>query len=123
MYFLLYPAITVHARRRAIARARLHLRAKSPARAKYRLCQHHYQPCNHTCPNRTLVAVTFCFHTSALPRFILNEAFELLQRQEIRYFRYKNLGSLVQFKIIKSNRSCRQGAHAHCRSCANFFRA
>ena len=57
----------------------------------------------------TLVTVTVCFHNSALPCFILNETFEMVQQQETLYFGSTNLGSHVQFQIFQSNHSCRQG--------------
>ena len=37
-------------------RARVYTRAKSPARVKTRLCQHHYQPWNRTWQIRTVLS-------------------------------------------------------------------
>ena len=61
--------------------------ANSPARAKNRPCQQHCQPCmprrNFVVATARLVTVTFCFHNSSLPCFVLNEIFDMLQQQEL----------------------------------------
>ena len=55
----------------------------------------------------TLVTIIFSFHNSALSCYILSETLDMFQ--EIFYFGFTNLGSQVQFQLIKKNHSCRQG--------------
>ena len=69
------------------------------------------------------VTVTFFFHNSTSSCFILNEKFDILQQQETLFFGYINLGSHVQFQIIRINLSCSEGACTNYPSCINFFRA
>ena len=48
-----------------------------------------------------LVTSPFCFHKSALSCFTLNEIFDMLQQHGTLYCGWKNLGSHVQFEILK----------------------
>ena len=57
----------------------------------------------------TLATANSCFQNSALSCCVLNETFETLQQKEALHYGYTNLGSHMQFQVIKSNRSCRQG--------------
>ena len=98
---------------RVIARARIHLRAKFPTRAKNRPCQHNSRSCNRTSQRGTLlsqivtlVTVTFCFHNSALSCFILKEPSDMFQQQGTLHYGYTNLGSHVSFQTIKSKQGC-----------------
>ena len=103
-----YPEI------RAIACARVHTRAKSPARAKKSSVTTSLSTVQSHVPNRnfivaatTLMTVTLCFHISAVSCFVLNETFDMLQEQEAMFLGYTTLGAYVQFYIIKSNCSCK----------------
>ena len=82
---------------------------KSPVPTSLATMQSHMPNKNFAVATATLVTVTFCCHNSALSCFILNETFDMLQQQETLYFGCTNLGSHVQFQIIKSNHLYRQG--------------
>ena len=82
---------------------------KSPVPTSLLIVQSHMPSKNFVVVTATLVTATFCFHNSALSCFIPNDAFEMVQQQETLYLGNKTLGSYVQFQIIQSNHSCRQG--------------
>jgi len=63
---------------------------------------------NYVVTTATLVSVIFCFHNSILSCFILNEIFDMLQKQKA-FCGYTNLASHMQIQINKSNHSCKQG--------------
>ena len=68
--------------------------------------------CDRTCSNKhnrnfvvataALVAVTFCCHSSLLFCFVLNNTSDIFQQKETLYFGYTNLGSSVQFQIVRT---------------------
>ena len=81
----------------------------SPLPTSLSTVQSHMPNRNFVVPIVKPVTVPFCFHTSALSCFTLNEAFDMLQKQETLYLGYTNFRSYWPFQLIKSNRSCRQG--------------
>ena len=113
----------VHARRHLLSRVPVSTRAqnpstseKSPLPTSLSSVQSHVPSRNFAVATARLVTVTVCFHNSALSCFIVNGTLDMLQQQEALYFeyqevlniRYANLGSHVQFQMIKSNPSFRQ---------------
>ena len=94
---------------RAIARACVHTRAKSPTSLS--TVQLHLPNKNFVVATVILVTVTFCFYTSDLSCFILNETFELVQHQETLHFENTNLESQMQFQLILEQSLVQTRAH------------
>ena len=100
---------------RVIARARFHTcriptkSKRSPVPTSQSTMQSHKPNRNFFVAAAALVTVSFCFYSSHLACFVLNEAFDILQEKEALYFGYTILGSHVQFQMIKSNRSYKRG--------------
>ena len=92
---------------------------KSPMPTILSTVQLHMPHRNFAVATVMLVTVTYCSHNSALSCFILTETYDMLQQQEDLYFGHTNLGSHVQFQILKSRgvqTFCDGGQIFYCKS-------
>jgi len=77
---------------------------------------------NYVVTTATLVSVIFCFHNSILSCFILNEIFDMLQKQKA-FCGYTNLHHTCKSKEIRAITCASKGACANWCSYTNLFRA